>query len=325
MAISPSDAVLRHLRAAGSVPSGDNSLGDMLSATPDLLIPLAKHSKAGAGVDFITHFFTNKAAIRLTLMHIPPSQAAVWAEEMSFESLDVLETQAAAASKQGRAVVDHAGRKLRAAGFPAENITDKIASPQMSKAKDIIHEASKGMYDAVVLGRRIQGGLADIMDQSVCRELLEGLSHAISFPLWLCRLPEPGRTNVLLCVDGSDPSDRIADHVGFILSHDPGHTVTVFNVHDPAKSNPMDAEAVINHAVEVLVEAGMSKDRIIQRIVRGANPARLIREEYHGGNYAAVALGSAGAGRGFWNKLFVGSVARTIFKDLRGAALWVCF
>lgn len=87
----------------------------------------------------------------------------------------------------------------------------------------------------------------------------------------------------------------------------------------------MDAEAVVNHAVDVMVEAGMPVDRIAQMIRRGSNPARLIKEEYDAGNYAAVAIGSAGTDRGFWNKLFVGSVAQAVFKDLQGTALWVCF
>jgi nucleotide-binding universal stress UspA family protein len=316
---------LRHSLAVGGVSAGELPQEVPQSTTPNLLIPLAKHAKAGAGVEFVTHFFTDKTAIQLTLMHIPPSPAAVWAEETSYESVDLLDTQARTARKHGQVVVEDAGRKLRSAGFLAENIKDKVAPPQMSKAKDIIREAQNGLYDAVVLGRRVQEGLADVMDQSVCREMLEGLSHAISFPLWLCRLPEPGRKNVLLCIDGSDPSDRIAAHVGFILSHDQGHTATVFHVHDPAKSYPLEAEVLVKNAVEILADEGMSADRIDRRIARGTNPARLIREEYNAGSYAAVALGSAGAGRGFWNKLFVGSVAQTIFKDLRGAALWVCF
>ncbi|QJB57218.1 universal stress protein [Pseudodesulfovibrio sp. zrk46] len=325
MTASPSNSILRHMAAEMAPGKGKPSRDEELVVTPKLLLPLAKHSKAGAGLEFVTHFFTNKQAINLTLMHIPPSLAAVWAEETSYESLDQIETQAATADKKGRAVVEHAGRKLHADGFPKDNLEHKIASPQMSKAKDIIREARNGMYDAVVMGRRVQEGLADVMDQSVCREMLEGLSDAISFPLWLCRLPERERKNVLLCVDGSDPSNRIADHVGFILSHEPGHSVTVFHVHDPAKTDPMDAEAVVNQAIEILKEADMPEDRIKRAIRRGTNAARLIREEYDAGNYAAVALGSAGSDRGFWNKLFVGSVARTVFKDLHGAALWVCF
>lgn len=320
-----SDSVIRHILAEGLSPSGRAGADSSAPMEPHLLLPLAKHSKAGAGLDFITRFFSSRESVRVTLMHIPPSQAAVWAEETGYESLNLLETQAATAAKKGRVVVDSARAKLKAAGFDPEKIEDKVASPQMSKAADIIHEARKGKYDAVVLGRRVQEGLADVMDQSVCRELLESLADHISFPLWLCRLPEHDRSNVLLCVDGSDPSDRITDHVGYMLSLEPAHSVTIFHVHDPSKSTPMESEAIVNNAVNVLVEAGMPKERIAQMVRRGSNPARLIEQEYEAGNYAAVAIGSAGTDRGFWNKLFVGSVAQSVFKNLHGAALWVCF
>lgn len=318
------DTVLKHLTAEGRSSSGRKS-GDDLPLNPSLLIPLARHSKATAGLDFVSHFFTRKESVRLTLMHIPPSQAAAWADGDEYGTGEALETQAAAADKRGQIVVEQAARQLKAAGFSADNIEQRVAPAQMSKAKDIIQEARKGKYDAVVLGRRVQEGLADILDQSVCRELLEGLSHAVSFPLWLCRLPERERGNVLLCVDGSAPSERMADHVGFMLAREPGHDVTVFHVHDPSKSDAGEAEAVVERAVEVLVEAEMPTDRISRLIKHGSNPAGLIHEEYDAGNYAAVAIGSAGSDRGLWNKLFIGSVARTIFKDLSGAALWVCF
>lgn len=182
MTASPSDTVLRHMAAQRAASSGTKSEDEPPMVTPNLLVPLAKHSKAKAGLEFISHFFTNKEAIRLTLLHIPPSQAAVWAEETSYESIDLLETQAITADKKGRVVVEHAKRQLQAAGFPGENIESKIDPPQMSKARDILREARNGMYDAVVLGRRVQEGLADVMDQSVCREFLEGLSDSISFP-----------------------------------------------------------------------------------------------------------------------------------------------
>jgi len=325
MSSDTSDSISGYVRTEGLSPSRQETESSKAPLDRHLLLALSKHSKAGAGLDFVSNFFTAKEDIHLTLMHIPPAQAAVWAEETSYESLDVLETQAATLDKKGRMVVDTAKRKLMAAGFIPEKIEDKILQPQMSKAHDIIREAREGHFDAVVLGRRAQMGLAEVMDQSVCREMLEGLADAISFPLWICRLPERDRKNVLLCVDGSDPSERMADHTGFILAREPGHTVTVFHVHDPAKCDPMDAEAVIDHTIEVLHNAGMPDDRIVRRIQRGSNPARLIEQEYDTGGYAAVAIGSAGTDRGFWNKLFIGSVAQAVFKELHGAALWVCF
>ncbi|MGL1861423.1 MAG: universal stress protein [Pseudodesulfovibrio sp.] len=325
MSSDTSDSIPRFVMAEGLSPTGREKEKHDEPLDRHLLLALSKHSKAGAGLEFVSNFFTVKDHIRLTLMHIPPAQAAVWAEETDYESLDVLETRVATADKKGHMVVDEARRKLQAAGFDPEKIEDKISSPQMSKAHDIIREAREGRFDAVVLGRRVQVGLADVMDHSVCRDMLEGLADAISFPLWVCRLPERNRKNVLLCVDGSDPSDRMADHVGFILAREPGHTVTVFHVHDPAKSDPMDAESIVDHTIEVLREAGMPDDRITMMVRRGTNPARLIKKEYDEGKYAVVAIGSAGSDRGFWNNLFIGSVAQAVFKELHGAALWVCF
>jgi len=311
--------------AEGVSPSGREKVKTDDPLDRSLLLPLSSHSKAGIGLEFVSDFFTQKEHVGLTIMHIPPSQAAVWVEETSYESLDILETRTAASDMKGRKVLDAAKRKLKAAGFDPEKIEDKIAPPQMSKAHDIIREAREGRFNAVVLGHRAQGGLADLMDHSVCRDMLEGLADSISFPLWVCRLPERGRKNVLLCVDDSDPSDRMADHVGFMLALEPGHTVTVFHVHDPVKSAPMDAEAIVDHTIEVLTEAGLPIDRIAVMIRRGSNPARLIQDEYTAGKYAAVAIGSAGSDRGFWNRMFIGSVAQTVFKGLHGAALWVCF
>ncbi len=269
MSSNTSDSISRHMMAEGLSPSGREKKKSDEPLDRHLLLALSRHSKAGSGLEFISHFFTEKKDIRLTLLHIPPSQATVWAEETSYESLDILENQAATANKKGRMVIDEARRKLTAAGFDPEKIEDRLSSPQMSKAHDIIRETREGRFDAVVLGRRAQAGLADVMDHSVCRDMLEGLADTISFPLWACRLPEQGRKNVLLCVDGSDPSDRMTDHAGFILAHKPGHTVTVFYVHDPAKSDHLDAEAVIDQAIEVLKEAGMSGDRITMMIRRG--------------------------------------------------------
>jgi nucleotide-binding universal stress UspA family protein len=289
-----------------------------------LLIALSAHSKAGAGLDFITHFFTERAHISLTLFHIPTSQAAVWAEETSYETLDVLETRAAASAGKGRKLVEDARRRLVAAGFDPEKISERLATPQMSKGHDIVREAGGGKYDAVVLGRRAQVGLGEVMDKSVSRQMLEGLCNAISFPLWICRLPEADRRNVLLCVDGSPPSERIADHVGFMLAREPGHAVTVFHVCQNGGCSP-ESRAVVDRAVALLREAGMPEARIRTEIRPGSTPSRLIEDEYHAGRYAALAIGSSGTGRGLWNKFFVGSVASTVFRQLSGAALWVCF
>jgi len=302
-------------------PSGREPGRDNLDR--HLLIALSSHSKAGAGIEFVTHFFTAKDDLDLTLFHIPAAQGAVWAEETSYETVEALEARAAIGQGKGRKLVGDAKQVLAAAGFDPGRIHERVVAPLKSKGHDLIREAVQGRYDAVVLGRRAQLGLGEIMDKSLSRHLLEGLSHAISFPLWICRLPEPDRRNVLLCVDGSPPSERITDHVGFMLAREPGHGVTLFHVSQDGDTP--EAHAVMDRALTLLTEAGMPRERISTVVRKGANPARHIEAEYEAGRFAAVAIGSSGAGRGLWDRLFVGSVARTVFDDLSGAALWVCF
>ncbi len=144
MSSDTSDSISGYVRTEGLSPSRQETESSKAPLDRHLLLALSKHSKAGAGLDFVSNFFTAKEDIHLTLMHIPPAQAAVWAEETSYESLDVLETQAATLDKKGRMVVDTAKRKLMAAGFIPEKIEDKILQPQMSKAHDIIREAREG-------------------------------------------------------------------------------------------------------------------------------------------------------------------------------------
>ncbi|WP_285905666.1 universal stress protein [Pseudodesulfovibrio pelocollis] len=303
-------------------PSGRESGRDDLDR--HLLIALSTHSKAGAGVEFVSRFFTAREHVDLTLFHIPAAQAAVWAEETSYETVEAMETRAATGHGKGRKLVGDVKRALAAAGFDPERIHERVVAPRTSKGHDLIREAAQGRYDALVMGRRALMGLGEIMDKSLSRHLLEEMSHSISFPLWICRLPESDRRNVLLCVDGSPPSERITDHVGFMLAPEPGHTVTVFHVSSDGEDAP-EARAVIDRSVALLTEAGMPRERIATVVRKGTSPARLIEDEYHAGRYAVVAIGSSGAGRGLWKRYFVGSVVRTVFDDLTGAALWVCF
>ena len=51
---------------------------------------------------------------------------------------------------------------------------------------------------------------------------------------------------------------------------------------------------------------------------------KAILDEAEQGRYAAVAVGRTGAGQGLLEKIFMGSVSDTLFRELERAALWVC-
>lgn len=319
------DILKKVLEASGYAAGQGEEKAELDTLNRHLLLAVSPIAKARAGLEFVSSFFTNKDQVRLTLMNVLPAQGVVWDEEKDFESLELMESRTEAGERKAHKVLDDAKRGFTAAGFPAGNIEIKITPSQMSKGHHIVREGRSGQYDAVVLGRRTQMKIEELMDKSVSRELLESLSDRISFPFWICRPPEHGRRNVLLCVDDSAPSERMADHVGFILADEPGQDVTVLHVHDSGKRTLAESEATMAKAVNIMTTAGMPEDRITRHILHASNPARSILQEIHAGKYAAVAIGSAGSDRGLLDKLLVGSVARKIFKELRGASLWVCF
>ena len=65
-------------------------------------------------------------------------------------------------------------------------------------------------------------------------------------PFWTCRKPDLERKNVLLCVDGSEPALRMADHVGFILAQERTQEVTLFVVVKPGEKASEGAEKIIS-------------------------------------------------------------------------------
>ncbi|UZP68810.1 universal stress protein [Desulfovibrio mangrovi] len=288
-----------------------------------LLLPLRCESVAMSGVDFISSFFSDKREVRLSLMNIVHCSPETWDRGYgrggNLGSLDL------SAERKGRECLHEIHARLEREGFLPEHISRKVLPTSEAKAQVIVREGSKGLYDAVVLGHRALVSLECLFEGSVCGELFESLAERIGFPFWVCRRLHHHRKNVLLCADGSEPSLRIADHVGFMLAAEPAHDVTILHIKDASKERRFTEDEVMERTVAAVTGAGLDEGRI-RRVVKGSGPvAKSILQEVQEGGYAVVAVGSAGAGHGFFKKMFVGSVARTLFSDLTGSVLWVCY
>jgi hypothetical protein len=170
----------------------------------------------------------------------------------------------------------------------------------------------------VVLGRRGLTLLEAAFDESVTRGIFD---QRFTFPVWMCRMPDLKRKDVLLCLDGSDTAYRIADHVGFVLNQEKGHGVTIFVVAgNTLKDNP---ETVAAKSRKILLQNGFSESLIREKVVKSVSAGKAILKETEKDRYAAVAMGRSGHEHGLIEKLFKGPVCSTLFKDLQGAALWM--
>ncbi len=284
-----------------------------------LLVTISDDTTAHRGLKFVCNFFHNKEDIRLTLFSTAPLPPAVWGEEKNYETLRDVEQSAQAIIASSKRAMESARGIFLAGGFSPGQVDDKIIARNFSRIEDITREGETGLYDAVVFGRRGVLRLENILDSSASEEMLE---TKFSFPVWLCREVDYDRRGVLLCVDDSDASRHMTDHVGFILQGETAHPVTLLRV--VRKSGPQDAPAgMFSEAISTLEDNGFPTRLIHTRIEQSDDIPQAILREAERGRYAAVAVGRTSYHKGGLAQLFSHSVTMSLFRKITGAALWV--
>jgi nucleotide-binding universal stress UspA family protein len=283
-----------------------------------LLVTISDNPGRFYGLGFLTRFFTVKDGLRLTLLHISAQAAAVWPEEMNYESLTRRDSHLKEMEEKGRTALEEAEKLLLAGGFAKNQMRKKLITGGISKDKIILQEGEVGLYDAVILGQRGYDRLRDILNQSLSLDLLK---EAFDFPLWVCRMPKFGRQNVLLAVDGSEPSYRIADHAGFILAGEPHHDITLLFVCGP--KTPVPNPDFFDKYKDLVTGSGFPPQRIRTKSITATDIPKAILAEAEAGQYAVVGVGRTGSGKGLAKKIFFGSVSNDIFHNLTGAVMWV--
>ncbi|SFM63800.1 universal stress protein [Thermodesulforhabdus norvegica] len=260
------------------------------------------------GVRFVAGFFRNVEKLKVTLFYVAPPEAMAGKKEEDGEK------ELIARVKEALATAEHI---LVQNGFKRENIEFKITSRKFGTVKDIIREGRQGLYDAVVLGRRGYTIFEKLFSYSVSREILE---RPIPFPVWICREFEKDRRGCLVCVDGSEAAFAVTDHVGFMLSEESLHHITVLHVLE-TREKEEEGAGILEKAVEMLRENGVPAERISVEMVAGGKPADVILDKLKREKYAVVAMGKTG--RGEKKGWFRGSCCDVILNHLKGFCLWV--
>ncbi|GAB6060059.1 hypothetical protein [Desulfonatronum parangueonense] len=198
--------------------------------------------------------------------------------------------------------------------------SDDVWEPVLS-IREIARIAEKKRYDAVILGRRAIHHLEEHLDTEFNETVFD---RHLDFPFWICREPDTTRVNVLLCVDGSKPGLCAADHVGWICASESRHQVCVAYIADPAKRDYRDEILILDNAVKMLQVNGIPESRIRTKVLVDKDYSRGILEEAQRGEYAVVAVGRAGSGRGMMAEQQFGAISLLLARKLAGASLWVC-
>lgn len=279
-----------------------------------LLITVSDEMSHLYGVRFVAGFFKQKKPFRLTLLYVAPTQpTGDWKADRPRSKAKIpAETQA-----RGQKALDRSAEILVEAGFDEAQIESKLIPKEMETVKEIVMEARRGHYDAVVLGRRGYAAFAGVFSTSISTEVLR---QPLPCPLWICRNPGSERERVVLCVDDSEASVRITDHAGFML-RDEEHRVCLFHVITDRGQQTRD---IIDKAAKVLEDNGVASQRIDWKITVSQNVAEAIMDECRETPASVIAMGHENEGsQGFFGSIFSGSVCSGVLKRFENGALWI--
>ncbi|MGB3209161.1 MAG: hypothetical protein WBB19_00505 [Desulforhopalus sp.] len=275
------------------------------------------------GVRFICSFFKEMSQHRLTLLHIcrlDGNEMGKTLNEMWANPEDKVQANLAIGAKRS---IDRAKTLLDKSRMSIDQMITKTVAERYGKVKDILTEGSNGLYDAIVLGRRASYTLQWVFERPA-DELAQYMikDDCCTTPLWICPEAEQGGKNVLLCVDGSEDAYRAADHVGYILSAQDHHTITLFHVGNGIGG---DSSKIFQRAESILHEHKVGSERIDRKTSWGLSIPGSILSEAEKGNYAAVAVGLHGQEHGPMKDFnMVGGTTSKLINKLEKTALWCC-
>lgn len=272
------------------------------------------------GVRFICSFFNKMSENRVTLLHIRTLDSSKKALGSIWDNPnDAPPDQIPVEAKKS---INKAQKLLRDHNVPVDHVLTKTVAERYGKVKDIIIESASGHYDAIVLGRRASYTLQWMFERSA-DETFQALirEHSCVSPLWICAGVDPDRKNVLLCIDGSENACRAVDHVGYILSSQDQHTITLLHV-----ENSVGTECVeyFRRAEAILHGHNINPQQVKQKVVWGLSVSRTILSEAKKGNYSVVAVGMGGKKQGKEKGRMASTTTAKLISKLEKTSLWCC-
>lgn len=281
-----------------------------------LLIAISEHKSSLLGVRFVGNFFSDKRQLKSTLFYSSPKPASIWAKEIGSGTIHQQKEQENWILAKGKLALEDARNECINLGFLPENLSLKLETQVFSTITDIIREGKKGKYDAVVLGRRGLSMLGEAFEEKISKDLF---NTRFTFPIWLCRSSNPVKKNVLLYLDGSETSFRMADHVGHVLSLEKKHRLDILISDKDAQE-----ESIMKKCKTILSGHQFPEGLIRQQTTNSENVAKVILDAVEKEQYATVALGRSGQKRNPLLRLFKGPVCSVLFKELKDTSLWIC-
>jgi len=288
---------------------------------------------------YLATLFAGQPEVRFHLLSLVQGGSlpagSEWLEEE--ERLNLMppaaRTQLLAHQHHVRDAADFLGRH----GIAPQQLTQSVRLSQSGLADDIMHEARRGLYDALLVGRRGIGKLEELFMGSVSASLLEKC-HDV--PLWIID-GEVNSRRFLVPVDGSFHSLMAIDHLAFILRDNPQAEITLFHSAAMLAERPAirpeefydqwgrewcdqhlsRPDSLFRAPRQLLVESGFPAERIFWlQTFKGIDPSRQILRQSLIDDFGTIVMGRRGSE--ISKGIFKGVSDRVLFMAEK-VAVWV--
>ena len=273
-----------------------------------------------------------------TLLHVQPtiSQFLVEEAETDFKARAELKKVIRKNAENAQGMLERYKAQMVRMGIGDKDVDIATRPKLLGLAKDILECAEKGLYDAIVVGRR---GLSSVQKTFMGSVSAKLTAHSRVTPVWVVD-GDVRSTKILMAVDGSVSSLGAVDHLSFMLGENRKIKVPLFHVMprlgdycgiDFFDEEDGTEEVIVRgarqcldrfypHAQERLREVGIQEKQIEIKVTRRTlNVGKAIVDQAKKGNYGTVVIGRRGAGKSF----FVGSVSRYVLDKTSDRALWL--
>jgi nucleotide-binding universal stress UspA family protein len=304
-----------------------------------LLIAVDASIYSSNTLHYLEGLFAGLVDIRIHLFSVVPCNPSQvnreWLDELELMSALSKEEQKryAAAKRYLKQAVERLGRN----GIAPEQVSTEVKVSPGSPAEEVLSAARKGMFDALVIGRRGVSRLEELIMGSVSCTVFEKC-HDV--PIWIVDGQVDSR-KFLVPVDGSHFTLQAVDHLCFILKDNPYAEVTLFHSsamfaqkqelnmdycnrllsHDWCKAHRKDTDYYFLAPRQMLINSGFPPDRIHRLETNaGLHPSRQIVRQAVIDDFGTIVIGRRSKEI---KKGVFGSVTEKVVAMSVNAAVWV--
>jgi nucleotide-binding universal stress UspA family protein len=302
-----------------------------------LLLAIDGSKNSLLALDYVTHLFQCGPDIKIVLFHVLPPIPPIYKEEALMDRVTqkYLNNWKVKQQEAIETILHRSRERLIKTGWPEDQIEIRAQEKRVGVARDILFEAQKGLYDAVVVGRRGLSAVQQMFLGSVSIKIIQG---AKTIPIWVIG----GRvTNhkILVALDGSENATRAVDHLAFILESCRKEAIQVLLLHVWPGFITVSGPRLVPHlpdrkkyeentafffkkAEEMILEAGLPGKQVEKKIyLKGMDIGKAILSEADKGGYGTLVLGRRGLSKA--KEFLMGSISTKILQQAADKAVWI--